>query len=239
MLFSRPLLISQQLLSALGTRIFFHHQDRIPRTGSVLVVSNHRSFMDAMLLMVTLDRPIRFACHRYMDQVPFLREFVTQLGCLPLDAPAQRQQRFFDQAIQLLQARQAVGIFPEGAQPMVQLTVPQQVGAFQRGFAHLALRTPIDELALLPVAIVPHTEQITSFLPLQLLSWFDPSEPLFQQAGPHPLVIYRHVTVRVGHPVWVTPTQRQHYHGKHAKSVVADLTTHCQSEIQALLDYGS
>ncbi|HEY9642223.1 MAG TPA: lysophospholipid acyltransferase family protein [Coleofasciculaceae cyanobacterium] len=234
-----PLLISQQLLAGLGTRVFRHHQDRIPRESPILVVSNHRSFMDAPLLMAAIERPIRFACHHYMGQVPVLKDFVTRMGCFPLDAPEQRQQSFFHQAIHLLQSRQIVGLFPEGAQPMVKYTHPQEIGDFHRGFAHLALRAPIPDLAILPVAIASQTETTSSAMPLKLLSFFDPSEPLFQQSGWHPMVIYQRVNVLVGHPIWITASQRDSYQGKQAKTVVADLLTQCQSEIGELLRYGS
>lgn len=232
-----PLLISQQLLALLGTRMFFYHQDRIPANSPVLLVSNHRSFMDAPLLMAAIDRPIRFACHHYMGQVPILREVVTQLGCFPLDEPRQRQHSFFEQAVQLLQSRQVVGIFPEGAEPMVKVTDPQKVWEFQRGFAHLALRAPVEDLVILPVAIVPQSEFMAPPVPLKLLSLFDPSEPLFTQSDWHPVVIYQRVNVLVGHPFWVTAAQRERYHGKQAKGVVTDLINYCQSEIHQLLHY--
>ncbi|NJO42852.1 MAG: 1-acyl-sn-glycerol-3-phosphate acyltransferase [Cyanobacteria bacterium CRU_2_1] len=233
-----PLIISQQLLTLFGTRTFFYHQDRIPHDGAVLVVSNHRSFMDAFLLMAAIDRPIRFACHHYMGQVPVLRDFVARLGCFPLDAPNQRQQGFFHQATQLLQTRQAVGIFPEGAQPMVQLTSPYETSKFHRGFAHLALRSSVQDLAILPVAIASHSETTSSPFPLKMLSLFDPSEPLFDQSGWHPMVIYQCVNILVGRPIWISPTQRQSYQGKQAKTVVTDLITYCQTEIDDLLRYG-
>jgi len=230
-----PLLISQQLLAALGTQTFFYYQDRVPQDTSVLVVSNHRSFMDTPLLMAAIDRPIRFACHHYMGQVPVMREFVTRLGCFPLDVPKQRQQSFFHQAGRFLQSGQCVGIFPEGAQPMVQLTQPGKMGDFQRGFAHLALRAPVEALAVLPVAIVPQSETIRSAFPLKLLSWFDPSEPLFKQSGAHPMVIYERVDILVGRPVWISALQRQAFHGKQAKPMVTELTNYCQSEIKDLM----
>ncbi len=233
-----PLLISQQLLAALGTRSFTHHSDRIPHESAVVVVSNHRSFMDAPLLMSALNRPIRFACHHYMGQVPLLRDFVLRLGCFPLDAPEHRQQNFFHQAVQLLQTQQVVGIFPEGTEPMVHLTPPRQIGEFHRGFAHLALRAPVQDLAVLPVAIASQHETTNFPVPLKFLSLFDPSEPLFDQAGWHPMVMYQRVDLLVGKPLWITDAQRQSYQGKQAKSVVADLMSYCQSEITDLLQYG-
>lgn len=233
-----PLQISRLLLAGLGTRTFLYHQDRIPQDGAVVVVSNHRSFMDAPLLMVATGRSIRFACHHYMGQVPILREIVTRLGCFPLDAPEQRQQGFFQQAIELLQAREAIGIFPEGAQPMVSETDPQQVLEFHRGFAHLALRAPLSNMVVLPVAIAAADETVNSAVPFQLLSFFDPSEPLFQQAGWHPMVIYRRVNLLIGHPFWITPAHQQGYRGKQARSIVNELTGHVRGEIKQLMQQG-
>lgn len=241
-----PLQISHGVLAALGTQMFRYYEDRIPQSGPVLVVSNHRSFMDAPILMTTVERPIRFACHHYMGQVPVMREIVTgQLGCFPLDSLEHRQQSFFQQAIKLLQSSQAVGVFPEGTQPMVKFTKPSYIGEFQRGFAHLALRAtaagkmlPVQDLAILPVAIASLEETNTSAVPLRLLSLFDPSEPLFDQSGWHPLVIYRRVAILIGCPYWVTPQQRQQYQGKQAKTVVAEVTNYCQTEIANLLRQG-
>ena len=230
-----PLVLSRQLLTLLGTRVFSFHSDRVPRDSAVLVVSNHRSFMDAPLLMSAIDRPVRFACHHYMGQVPVLREFVTRLGCFPLDEPEQRQQSFFRQAIQLLQAQQIVGVFPEGTLPMVKSTRSHEVGEFQRGFAHLALRAPVTDLAVLPVAIAAQTETTNAVVPLRLLSLFDPSEPLFQGSGWHPMVVYQRVDVSIGQPIWITRSQRESYQGKQAKTVVTDLNDQCRSAIGDLL----
>ncbi|MBW4468685.1 MAG: 1-acyl-sn-glycerol-3-phosphate acyltransferase [Pegethrix bostrychoides GSE-TBD4-15B] len=230
-----PLLLSRQLLALAGTRIYSHHPDRIPQDTAVIVVSNHRSFLDAPVLMAALNRPIRFACHHYMGQVPLLRDFILRLGCFPLDAVDQRQQSFFHQATQLLQSQQMVGIFPEGTEPMVHLTDSHDMGEFHRGFAHLALRAPVEHLAVLPVAIVSQQETTKFPVPLKLLSWFDPSEPLFNQEGWHPMVLYQRADVLAGRPLWITNSQRQSYQGKQARSVVTDLMGHCQTEIKGLL----
>ncbi len=234
-----PLEISRALVAALSTQMFRYYEDRIPQDASVLVVSNHRSFMDALILMAALSNPIRFACHHYMGQVPVMREIVTdQLGCFPLEETQNRQQSFFSQSQLLLQSKQMVGVFPEGTAPMVKFTQPNQVGEFQRGFAHLALRADVQDLAILPIAIASLEEVNTNGFPLRLLSVFDPSEPLFNQAGWHPLVIYRRVAVLIGRPYWITPQHQKKYHGKQARTVVAELTEHCHGEISHLLRQG-
>ncbi|MFH7028879.1 MAG: lysophospholipid acyltransferase family protein [Heteroscytonema crispum UTEX LB 1556] len=235
-----PLEISRGLLAAFSTKMFRYYEDRIPQDASVLVVSNHRSFMDAPLLMAALSNPIRFVCHHYMGQVPIFREIVTgQFGCFPLsEANQQRQQSFFQQSQVLLQSKQMVGVFPEGTAPMVKFTQPNRMGEFQRGFAHLALRAQVRDLAILPVAIASLEEVNTSGFPLRVLSLFDPSEPLFNQSGWHPLVIYHRVAVLIGRPYWITRQNQEKYQGKQARSVVAELTEHCQTDIANLLREG-
>jgi 1-acyl-sn-glycerol-3-phosphate acyltransferase len=219
--------------------MFIHHADRIPAEGAILVVSNHRSFMDPLLLTVAVNRPIRFACHHYMGQVPFLRDVVTGLGCFPLDAPTHRQQHFFRQATKLLQSREMVGVFPEGAAPMVRYSPPSQLGNFQRGFAHLALRARVSNLAVLPVAIASSEEKlISSRIPLKLLSFFDPSEPLFDRPGWHPAIVYQRSNIMFGRPFWITGSHHQQYQGKHAKQLVTQLTNYVSQEISDLLQRG-
>lgn len=232
-----PLEISRTLMAALSTQMLRYHEERIPKDASILVVSNHRSFMDAPILMAALERPIRFACHHYMGQVPLLREIVTlQMGCFPLDAKDNRQKSFLRQASGLLQTNHAVGIFPEGTKPMVEITEPNGMGKFERGFAHLALRTQLEELAILPVAIASLEEvNTTTMIPLKFLSLFDPTEPLFNQPGWHPIVVYRRVAVLIGRPYWINATHRQQYQGKQARSVVTEVTEYCYSEIYGLL----
>lgn len=233
-----PLQASRSLIAAMGTRMFVCYEDRIPTDARVLVVSNHRSFMDAPVLMAAARRTIRFACHYYMSQVPVLREVVTAMGAFPLDAPNRRERHFLERASRILQAGEWVGVFPEGGQAMVKLTSPLEVGKFHRGFAHLALRAEVENLAVLPVAIASNEEIVLQPMPLRLLSFFDPSEPLFQQEGWHPVVVYKRVNLLVGRPVWITQSQRKAYSGKQAKTVVDDLIGQCQAEIAGLLHQG-
>jgi 1-acyl-sn-glycerol-3-phosphate acyltransferase len=236
--FISPLHLSRGLLAAVGTEISLSHAKRIPPTERILVVSNHRSFLDAPLLMAALDRSVRFACHYYMSQVPILREAVAALGAFPLDAPQQRQNTFFQRSVDFLASRQAVGIFPEGAQPMVQVNQPHELSPFHRGFAHLALRAPVGELAILPVAIVSSEEARHPLAPLKLFSLFDPSEPLFDCWGWHPAIVYRRVHLLFGRPLWIGEAQRQQYRGRQGGVLVKELTQVCYDEVAGLLRQG-
>ena len=232
-----PLEFSKWMLFSLGVRLRLQHEARLPTTP-FLMISNHRSFLDAPVLVVTAQRSVRFACHHYMAQVPVMRDVVKALGCFPLDAPKQRGRTFFKQATQILRSQESIGLFPEGTGPMVDIPAPNQVGPFHRGFAHLALRAPIDSLKIVPVAIAAIEEHQQNTVPFRLLSWFDPTEPLFKQPGLHPAVIYREVSVIVGEPIAIADWVKDGYRGKRAGQMATALSEQCHDRIQSLLRAG-
>lgn len=232
-----PLEVARWMLFSLGISIRLQHAERLPRSP-FLMISNHRSFLDAPLLMAVAQKPVHFACHHYMSQVPVMREVVNALGCFPLDEPRSRGRTFFKQATQFLRSQESIGIFPEGTDPMIEVPAPGKVGPFQRGFAHLALRAPVENLQIVPAAVVALEERQQTTIPFRLLSWFDPSEPLFQQGGLHPAVIYRKVAVVIGEPIEMTPTQREAYHSRRAKQVAAEISQQCHDHVQRLLTMG-
>ncbi|MEN9202972.1 MAG: lysophospholipid acyltransferase family protein [Thermostichus sp. DG_1_6_bins_120] len=203
-----PLDLAQLLLSIFQTEVWVEGAEQIPN-GPMVVVSNHRSFLDAPVLIAGLGRPIRFACHYYLSQVPLLREVALGLGCIPLRQGSQQQIHFFRQARASLAAGMGVGIFPEGAEQITRETSPQVVGRFQPGFAHLALVCGVAPLPIVPVAVRAWEEWRGVDIPMAFFRWFDPTEPMFHQESGHPVVFYRRVTLRVGSPLWLTQAQRQ------------------------------
>lgn len=226
-----PLELSQGVLQLLGTKLRVAGRQNIPANAPLMVISNHRSPLDAPVLMAGLDREIAFVTHQYMGNVPLLKEVIAQFGAFPLESP----HHFFRQGYQRLRRSETIGIFPEGAKPMVQLQPPRHVHPFHRGFAHLALRVPVEKMAILPVALVSDDRGFESFIPLSLLGWFDPSEPLFQKGGGHPIVFYREVEVRIGPPIWVTSGDRHQYQGRSGTNYAQQLTDNCWQAVNDLL----
>lgn len=233
-----PRFVAQSLLSTINLRLSLSYADRIPQDVPLIVISNHRSFLDAPILIKILPCPTRIACHHYMGQTPLIREIISSLGCFPLAATKQRQRQFFQQANQLLSVRQWVGLFPEGTQPMIEPTAPQEIRRFHRGFAHLAWQTPVANLAVLPVAIASIAETIYPTVPIEWLKRFDAEEPFFNRQGLHPMIVYHRVKVLIGRPYWIGEPQKKAYKGKQAKNLAMDLTSYCEEEIQELLIKG-
>jgi len=230
-----PLQLSRSLLDAVGMSVSLHNLERIPTKDKFLIVSNHRSLLDAPLLMSAISRPVRFVCHYYMSQVPLLQQAIALMGAFPLEADQRRQSSFFRQSARFLQTNQVVGVFPEGADPMVRVNAPQQLSPFHRGFAHLALRVPVDGLAILPVAIASREEKQGKLAPLALFRRFDPSEALFQRDGWHSAILYRHVDVLFGRPLLIDEGWRSRYHGSRGAAAARELTQTCWSQIAEML----
>ena len=232
---SLPLQLSRRLLDAIGISVSLHGLERIPNKNKILIVSNHRSLLDAPLLMTAISRPIRFACHYYMSQVPLLQQAVALMGAFPLEADQRRQSSFFRQSSRFLQANQVVSVFPEGAHPMVKVSAPHQLSPFYRGFAHLALRIQVDGLVILPVAIASREEKQGKLAPLALFRRFDPSEALFRRDGWHSAIFYRHVDVLFGHPLLIDESWRSRYRGSSGATAARELTQACWSQIAEML----
>ncbi len=225
---------AQDFWQFLGLNVQVHHLERVPTDGALLIVSNHRSFLDPLLLTSFLGTPINFVCHRYMGNIPILRELLQTCGAFPLSSQDWHQQLLQD-AKELLHQGKTVGIFPEGAAPMLHSTTSQHLSPFYRGFAHLALQAAVPNLQILPVGIAAGTEMRWPAVPLSLLHQIDPLEPLFKQDGWHPAVFYQDVSIRVGQPFAIDAYQDR-YRGKKAAAVVKELTQIMTAEVTYLLD---
>jgi 1-acyl-sn-glycerol-3-phosphate acyltransferase len=230
-----PLQLSRSLVGAAQISVSLHNLERIPSNCRLLIVSNHRSLLDAPLLMTAISRPVRFVCHHYMSKVPLLQQAITLMGAFPLEAGQRRQSSFFLKSAKFLQSNQVVGVFPEGADPMVKANAPHQLSSFHRGFAHLALRVPVNNLAILPIAIASRDEKQGKLAPLEWFRRFDPSEALFQGGGWHSAIIYRNVDVFFGHPLPIDEGLRFSYRGRGGAAVAREITQACWNQIAEFL----
>jgi 1-acyl-sn-glycerol-3-phosphate acyltransferase len=228
--------LAQDLLRSLGINVTVKNLERLPPVGPLIIVCNHRSFLDPFLLTSFLNTPINFVCHRYMANVPVLREVLQVCGGFPL-SQHDKQDWYPDllqDATQLLDRGKTIGIFPEGVSPMLDPPSAKELRNFHRGFAHLALQATVPNLQILPVAICARSAWQCPAVPLRLLHQLDPGEPSFDQNGWHPAVLYREVVIRIGQPLAIAPYQSR-YHGREATILVRDLTAILSEQVSKLL----
>ncbi len=87
--------------------------ENIPTKEGVLVVSNHPTYLDPILLAIYAPRPFSFVAKRPLFYLPIVRTFLWLTDCIPVeqDAPDRRALRL---SIQKLRDGDALVIFPEG-----------------------------------------------------------------------------------------------------------------------------
>ncbi|MGQ4661122.1 MFS transporter [Lysobacter sp. F6437] len=124
--------------------------DRVPDEGAALVVCNHVSYMDALILAASIPRPVRFVMYYRIFNVPVMRWIFRTAKAIPIagarEDPA-LMQRAFDEIDAALADGQVVGIFPEG-----RLTSDGEIAAFKSGVEKILARAA---LAGRPVPVVP------------------------------------------------------------------------------------
>ncbi len=120
----------------------------IPDEGPVIVVCNHVSFMDALVVIGCCRRPIRFVMDHQIFKIPVLSFVFRTAGAIPI-APARENREILEQAYDrvaaYLEEGEVVGIFPEG-----QLTKDGEIGSFKSGIERIIRRTsaPVVPMAL-------------------------------------------------------------------------------------------
>ncbi|NIR60875.1 MAG: 1-acyl-sn-glycerol-3-phosphate acyltransferase, partial [Gammaproteobacteria bacterium] len=54
----------------------------LPAAGRMVVVANHASYLDGLVLVSVLPRPVTFVAKKELEHNPFARIFLARLGCL-------------------------------------------------------------------------------------------------------------------------------------------------------------
>jgi 1-acyl-sn-glycerol-3-phosphate acyltransferase len=122
--------------------------ERIPEDGPALLICNHVSFVDALIITAACRRPIRFVMDHRIFRWPIL-SFVFKAGrAIPI-APAKEDkammEKAFDEVAAALAAGDLVAIFPEG-----KVTGDGELGAFRPGIARIIERSPVP---VVPMAL--------------------------------------------------------------------------------------
>jgi len=120
--------------------------ENIPAEGAAILVCNHVSFIDAVLLMAASPRPIRFIMDHKIFAVPVLGTFFRLGKAIPIapqkDDPA-TYERAFAQARQVLDDGDLLCIFPEGG-----ITKDGELQPFKGGIMKILETHPVPVVPL-------------------------------------------------------------------------------------------
>lgn len=122
--------------------------ENIPDEGAAVIVCNHVSFVDALVITAACHRPIRFVMDHQIFKIPVL-SFVFRTGkAIPI-APAKVDEallnRAYDSVAEALEQGELVCIFPEG-----RITDTGDLYPFKGGIKRITDRTPVP---VIPMAL--------------------------------------------------------------------------------------
>jgi 1-acyl-sn-glycerol-3-phosphate acyltransferase len=122
--------------------------ENVPSKGPAIVVCNHVSYMDPILLTGSIRRPMRFVMYYRIFQMPFLRFFFEHMQAIPIAGKMEDEQLMneaFERVDEELAAGNIVCIFPEGA-----ITRDGEIQRFRPGIEKIIARRPVP---VVPVAL--------------------------------------------------------------------------------------
>ena len=120
----------------------------IPRDGAALLVANHVTFMDALIIAAASPRPVRFVMFKPIFEIPVLRFIFKTCKAIPIDSrkrDPEAYEKAFETISEMLKAGELVCIFPEG-----KLTLDGQIDDFRPGVEKILKADPVP---VVPMAI--------------------------------------------------------------------------------------
>lgn len=136
------------MLSHTIYRVKHQGLERIPDEGPVVLVCNHVSYMDALILAGAVRRPVRFVMDEAIFKSPALGWFFRLSKTIPIASKKRKPEvyeRAFERIHEELQAGEVVCIFPEG-----KLTTTGEVDTFKPGVDMILKRDPVT---VIPMAL--------------------------------------------------------------------------------------
>ncbi len=129
-------------------RLRVQELNEVPEDGPAVIVCNHVSFVDALVIMAACKRPIRFVMDHQIFRWPVLNFVFRTSKAIPIasakDDPAMME-RAFEEVGKALDAGDLVGIFPEG-----KITADGNINPFRPGITRILARNPVP---VVPMAL--------------------------------------------------------------------------------------
>lgn len=105
--------------------------EHIPTKGSVLLLGNHVSWIDWILVQIGVERRIGYMMERSIYQKPFIRPIMDLGRVIPISSTAAKDA--FKTAKERLNNDEIIGLFPEGG-----ISQDGEIGKFYPGFQIIA-----------------------------------------------------------------------------------------------------
>jgi glycerol-3-phosphate dehydrogenase (NAD(P)+) len=120
-------------------------REHLPRSGPLLLASNHRSFLDPFVIGTMVRRPVYYMAKRELFEKRWQAWVLNALGAFPVDRGVGDRDAM-ETARAILERGDCVVVFPEGTRVR-----PGPLGDPRRGVGRLALETgaPVAPIAVI------------------------------------------------------------------------------------------
>ena len=88
-------------------------KENIPKSGSIIIAGNHKHLYDQCLAIISTKRIINYMAKKEYFENKKVSWFFKRVGCIPVDR-TKKDPKAKEQAINILNNKGAIGIFPEG-----------------------------------------------------------------------------------------------------------------------------
>ncbi len=136
------------MLSHTLYRVTHKDLEKIPDEGAAVLVCNHVSYVDALILAGCHHRPIRFVMDKSISEMKGLKTFFRMARTIPICSPRQDAETYetaFQRIKKELDEGHLVCIFPEG-----KLTKSGEIEEFKAGIERIIKETPVP---VIPMAL--------------------------------------------------------------------------------------
>lgn len=126
-----------RLFLKIGFRLEARGVHHVPRTGPVILCSNHISYLDPLVVAAPLNRKVWFMAKSELFRVPLFRQLIVKLGAFPVKRGGVSKETI-KTVLTLLRQGELVCIFPQGTRSEV-------IDEGKKGAASFALKsgTPV------------------------------------------------------------------------------------------------
>lgn len=196
----------KNVLKISGVTIITKGLENLP-DKTALYVGNHRSYFDILTTHVILNRPVGFVAKSEMTKIPFLAQWMQNIGCLFLDRKDNKKAlKTIIEGVKMLKEEQvSLYIFPEGTRGHTDEMAPFKKGSFK-----MAEKSGVP---IIPIGIAN-------------------SDNVFENNGPFRKIRATKVYLNIGKPIYTKDLEEDNkkHIDVYVQNIVAELIQELKTE---------
>lgn len=140
-------------LLVFNLRIEVVGKENVPMDGKLVAYSNHKSYLDPLIAIQAIDRPMGFTPKSTLLKIPFFKDVILRMSCMPIYREDNRKTaKALVQTIKNIEDGFAMIVFPEGGRKNrdTDSVLATKAGSFQ-----LAVK---PKATILPMTIIGNSQ---------------------------------------------------------------------------------